>query len=140
MHQAILLCDSQFLKFYLILSHSANLTNFGECSYEVIKSTRTESLQEELGKICPVWLGMSVDVPTEPLKCFMFQIKGCKWEFIDIKSVMQTEILFYPINHPVGSSPLKRGKSSLGPWKLLDDENLVSVEDSGCHRLLMAKC
>ena len=41
---------------------------------------------------------MILDVPTEPLKCFMFQMKGCKGDFIEIKSVMQTEILFYPIN------------------------------------------
>ena len=78
----------ELLKLCLILPHSANLVKFGECSYEVIRSTRTKLLQEELGKFCPVCLSMSLDLPIDPLKCFMFQMKGCKWDFIDIKSVM----------------------------------------------------
>ena len=40
----------EFLKFYLILLHSASLAKFGECSFEVIKSTRAKSLQKELEK------------------------------------------------------------------------------------------
>jgi len=64
------------------------LAKFSECSYEVIKSTRAKSLQNEFAKIYPFWLFMSLDVPTEPLKGFMFQMKGCKWDFVDIKSIM----------------------------------------------------
>ena len=40
---------------------------------------------------------MRLDVPTEPLKGFMFQTKGMKWDFVDIKSVMQTKIFVYPV-------------------------------------------
>ena len=67
---------SYFLKFFLILSHSASLEKFGECSCEAIKRTRAKSMQKELGKICPIWLCMSLDVPTEPLKCFMLQMNA----------------------------------------------------------------
>ena len=74
------------------------MTKFSEFSYELIKRAREKSLQKELEKIHPFWLFTSLDVPMEPLKGVMFQMKGCKWDFIDIKSVMQTEILFCPIN------------------------------------------
>ena len=64
--------------FGLTLPHHASLEKFGECSYEVIKSTRAKSLQKELEKICPFWHFMSLDVPMKPLKGFMFQMKGSK--------------------------------------------------------------
>ena len=95
MHQAIPQCDWRVSQ---ILFDTPAQCQFGECSCEVIKSTRTKLLQEELGKFCPVCPGMSLDVPTKPLKCFMFQMKRSKGDFIEIKSVMQTEILFCPIN------------------------------------------
>ena len=50
-----------------------------------------------MAKICPMWFFMILDVPTKPLKGFMLQMKGSKWEFIDIKSVIQTEILVCPV-------------------------------------------
>ena len=85
----------QFIKFCLILSHSASLAKFSECSCEVIKTTRVKPLQKELTKIYPLWLFMILDVPTEPLKGFTFQMKGCKWDFGDIKSVMHIKLLFF---------------------------------------------
>ena len=55
-------------------------------------------MQKELKKIRPFWLFMSLDVPMIPLKSFLFQMKGGKWNFVDIKSIMKTEILFYTID------------------------------------------
>ena len=68
---------------------------FGKCSCKFIKTTRAKSMQKELEKICPLGFFMILGVPTKPLKGFMFQMKGCKWDFVDIKHVMQTEILFF---------------------------------------------
>ena len=61
-------------------------------------TTRTKSLQKELAKIKPFWLFMSLDVTTIPLKSFMFQMKGGKWNLVDIKSIMKAEILFCMID------------------------------------------
>ena len=52
-------------------------------------------MQKELAKICPLWFFMILDVPTEPLKGFAFQMKGGKWDFGDIKSVVHIKVLFY---------------------------------------------
>ena len=122
-----------FLKLCLILPHSASLAKFGRCSYEVIKSTRTKSLQEKLGKFCPVRLRMSLDVPMEPLKCFMFQMKGCKGDFIEIKSVMQTEILFYPINPSSRIITIEARKIQLWPMEVARGR-----EPSVCRRLRLS--
>ena len=61
---------------------------------------------------------MSLDVPTEPLKGFMFQMKGCRWYFVDIKSGMQTEILFclvYPFSRII---TIEVRKIKLRPMKI----------------------
>ena len=75
-------------------------------------------MQKELEKICPFWLSMSLDVPTKPLKGFMFQMKGCKWDFIDIKNVMQTEILFYPVNPTSQIITIEARKIQVRPTKV----------------------
>ena len=61
---------------------------------------------------------MSLDVPTEPLKGFMFQMKGCEWDFIDIKSVMQTKILFYPVNPSSRIITIEARKIQLRPMEV----------------------
>ena len=77
----------------------------------------------------------------EPLNgIFMFQIKGCKWDFVDIKSVMHTEILFCMYIHLVGSSPLKQGKSRFEQQKILEEENPVSAEEFGFPLLCIVEC
>jgi len=62
---------------------------------------------------------MSLDVLMEPLKGFMFQIKGCKGDFVDLKSIMQTKILFrlvYPSNWII---TIKGRKIKLRPTKIV---------------------
>ena len=76
---------------------------------------------------------MSLDVPTKPLKCFMFQMKGCKGEFIDIKSVMQNEILFCPINPSSRIITIEARKIQLRPAKVARRR-----ETSVCRRLRLA--
>ena len=75
-------------------------------------------MQKELEKIFPLWCFMILDVPTKPLKGFMFQMKGCKWDFIDIKSVMQTEILFGPENPFSRIITIEKRKIKLRPTKV----------------------
>ena len=69
----------------------------------------------------------------------MFRMKGCKWDFIDIKIVMQSDILFFPVNPSSWIITLKRGKSSFGPRKFLEEENPVFAEDVGYRRLFMGE-
>ena len=42
--------------------------------------------------------------------------------------------------HPVGSVPLKWGKSSFRPRKLLEEENPLFDEDSDCRLVFIAEC
>ena len=124
---------SQFLKLCLILSHNVTLVKFSEFSHEVIKISRAKLLQKELEKIYPVWLFMSLDLLTEPLKGFMFQMKGCKQEFVDIKSVMQTKILFchvYPSNHII---TIEARKIKFRPTKIVGRR-----EPNFCRRLQLS--
>ena len=74
---------------------------------------------------------MSLDVPTEPLKGFMFQTKGCKWDFIDIKSVMQIEILFCPVNSSSQIITIEARKIKLRPTKVA-----IGRESSVCRRIM----
>jgi len=77
-------------------------------------------LQNEFAKICPFWLFMSFDVPTEPLKGFMFQMKGGKWDFVDIKSIMQTEILFCSVYPSSRIITIEARKIKLQPTKIVE--------------------
>ena len=111
---------SKFLKLCLILSHSASLVKFSECSCEVIKITRAKSLQKELAKICAPWLFMSLDVPTKPLKGFMFQMKYASGTLLKSKVLCILKYYSTLYIHPVGSSPFKQGSQSLAHencWK-----------------------
>ena len=122
----------QLLKFGLILSHSASLVKFGECSYEVIKTTRAKLLQKDLVESCPLWCFVSLYVPMEPLKGFMFQMKGCEWDFIDIKYVMQTKILFFPVNPSSWIITIKVRKIKIWPSKIVGRR-----EPNVCRRIWM---
>ena len=75
---------------------------------------------------------MSPDVPTQPLKGFMLQIKACKWDFVDIKSVMEAEILFDPVYPSIQIITIEAKKIKLRTMKIYGRREL-----NVCRRLQM---